>query len=64
MVFTASEMHVITSTKKASFLSPLVDACLSTVGVTLTLHVKEKGEDGSTHIAKVLDAARATGTDG
>lgn len=61
LLLTPSAAHVITSSKKASFLQPLVAGCEAGAGVSLHLHVKDKSEDGSAQIATLLEAARATG---
>ena len=43
----------------AKLLEPLADACSSGPGVTLKVHVKVKGEDGSAQMDTMLDAMRA-----
>jgi hypothetical protein len=43
----------------AKLLEPLADACKSGPGVTLKIHVKVKGEDGSTQMGTMLDAMQA-----
>lgn len=59
LVFTNKDMHVLTSQKKANLLQPLKDACQEAAGVSLTLHVKAKGDDGGAAIDAMLEAAKS-----
>ncbi|KIZ00422.1 FACT complex subunit SPT16 [Monoraphidium neglectum] len=58
LVFTEKEVHVLTSQKKANLLQPLKDACQSSAGASLVIHVKAKGDDGGTAMGAMLDAAK------
>ncbi|KAG1678588.1 hypothetical protein FOA52_012595 [Chlamydomonas sp. UWO 241] len=59
MVLTKTELHVLTSAKKAVLLQPLSDRCLADTGLKFTVLVKPKAEDGSTQMRQLLDAVRA-----
>ena len=60
MVFTPTQLHVLTSSKKAALLEPLKDAAKkSAAGVELVLHPRAKGDDGAAGIDALLAAASA-----
>jgi hypothetical protein len=42
----------------ANLLQPLKDACQSSAGASLVIHVKAKGDDGGTAMGAMLDAAK------
>ncbi|MEW5314858.1 MAG: hypothetical protein WDW38_006323 [Sanguina aurantia] len=48
MMFTKSELHVLTSKKKVSLLQPLAEECLSKCGIKLVLHPKPPKADKAT----------------
>ncbi|KAK9824573.1 hypothetical protein WJX72_011424 [[Myrmecia] bisecta] len=54
LVFTASALHVLTSSKKASLLEQVAGFCKDRVGVDLVLHVKPKSEDGRAQIQELV----------
>ena len=60
MVFTPTQLHVLTSSKKAALLEPLKGAAKSSsAGVELVLHPRAKGDDGSAGVDALLAAASA-----
>lgn len=66
MVFTRGSeggkyCHVLCSVKKASHLEEVRKACKGLSGVEMVLHPKEKKEDGSVQIGKLLEAGRKAG---
>lgn len=58
LLFTASELHVLTSQKKANLLEPLSEECSKKAGVKLVLHSKPKSEDGSAQIRELLQISQ------
>lgn len=60
MVFTPTQLHVLTSSKKAALLEPLKEAARkSAAGVELVLHPRAKGDDGAAGVDALLAAASA-----
>ena len=58
MVFTPTQLHVLTSSKKAALLEPLKEAAKkSSAGVELVLHPRAKGDDGAAGVDALLAAA-------
>ena len=53
-------MHALAGSKKVQLLQQLEGACQA-LGLSLVLHTKGKKEDGSEQMARVLEAARASG---
>lgn len=61
MLFTPTEVHIVTSGKKASVIQPIVSACSEVAGVTVVMHTRGKQEDGSTQLGQLITAVRALG---
>lgn len=60
MVFTPTQLHVLTSSKKAALLEPLKEAAKnSAAGVELILHPRAKDDDGAAGVDALLAAASA-----
>ncbi|KAI4310916.1 hypothetical protein MLD38_035861 [Melastoma candidum] len=59
MVFMKKQIHFLCSPKKASLLEVIKSSAKEAVGADVVMHVKAKGDDGSSSMEDILSAVRA-----
>lgn len=60
LLFTPTEIHALSGSKKTDILRQLEGACQEAAGVTLHLHTKPKKESGEQQINELIDVIKAS----
>jgi Xaa-Pro aminopeptidase len=63
LIFTPTEIHALSGSKKTDILRQLEGACQEAAGVTLNLHTKPKKESGAEQISELIAVVKRAASD-